>query len=232
MASTLLSVVLIFLISITGIFIVLSIGNTLVDNTMAYSNINENKIVFDGINRAVNLVSSEGYSSRELSYNLPSQIEIFNKSRMIVSKIDSFSGFFEYGSRTFKNNIAYIGGSDVNCEEKDSNNDGTLDYLMENTYIKIGLQRINGVINTKDNILLINEKTSNNTVTLSNSSILINDNYSSSVGTGYSEMDLGANRPVCIAHFYVNSNASISYDIYYKLYAFADFVVIEVKNIY
>lgn len=231
MASTLLSVVLIFLISIIAIYIVLTTGNAVVDNTVSYSNLNENKNIFDGINRALKAVSSEGYAVRELSYNFPAPIEILNKSRIIMSKTGVFAGVFEYGSRTFNDNIAYIGGSDANCEEKDLNNDGSLDYVMENTYLLAGLKKVNGAIDTKDNLFLITEKTNNNTVTISNSSVLIDDNYSTSLGTGYSEMDLGTNKPLCIAHFYVNSNAGISYDIYYKLYAFADFIVIEVKNL-
>lgn len=212
-----------------GIYIVLNIGNTVIDNTKSYSQLNDNKIMINQIDSIIKVVSDEGLGSlREINTVFPEQIEIMNKSRFVQSRVRIFSDLFEYGSRTLKGNINFIGGYDANCYESDINNDGSTDYVMENSFIKVGLQKVNGAIDTKNNIISITNKVQNDTIFPVNSSIFIDDNASTSVGTGYSEIDLGL-KPICIAHFYVSSGTT--YDIYYKLYSFADFIVVEVKNI-
>ncbi len=232
MASNILTLAIIFLMSITAIYFVLNSGNTVIDSAKSYSDFNDAKNSFNYIDNVLKVVSSEGYGSkRELNTYFTSPVDVLNKSRFIQTKIPVFSDSIEYGSRVLKGNIAYIYGSDANCYEADVNNDGSIDYVMENSFIKFGLQKINGPIDTKNNIVFIKNNVNNDFILPKNTSIVIDDNVSSSVGSGYSEMDLIKNAPLCVTHFYIDSNSGVKYDIYYKLYSFADFAVIEVKNI-
>jgi hypothetical protein len=59
---------------------------------------------------------------------------------------------------------------------------------------------------------------------------VIDDNLLTTSGNGYSEISSsGQALPSCQVHFFMNS--TVDYDIYYKLYAGADFFVVEVRNI-
>ena len=79
-------------------------------------------------------------------------------------------------------------------------------------------------------LLQLTEKTNNITTYVGNSSIVINEDPATSVGVGYSEISRsGTNLPLCQVHAFVNMTTD--YDVYYKLYAGADFLVIEVRNI-
>ncbi len=85
------------------------------------------------------------------------------------------------------------------------------------------------VLSTNETIISLTEKTNNHTITFANTSVYVN-NFSTAVGTGYSEISFtGRQMPHCQVHVFVN--ASLDYDIYYKLYTAADFLVSEVRNI-
>ena len=125
--------------------------------------------------------------------------------------------------------MMYISGNDVDCYENGN-------ITMENSYLKAVFQRVDqssplSSINTANNILALEEKTYNTYIYPENTSILIDDDPSTAYGTGYSELSgSGKGLPVCQVHFYVNSSAT-SYDVYYILYAGADFLVIDVRNV-
>jgi len=80
-------------------------------------------------------------------------------------------------------------------------------------------------------VLSIKEKSSETTVSIVNSSIVIDGNQSSSTGNGYSELlRSGTSLPECTVHFFINSTSS-DYDIFYTLYSGADFFVVDIRNV-
>jgi hypothetical protein len=175
--------------------------------------------------------------SRDYKISVTGKIDIIPEEDALQYKKNVDANIFEYLSRKLTKNIITISGADVSCYEQDANNDGNLDFVLEDTYVKFALQKVSKAspmpdIDTKDNIILMMEKTYNTTINLTNSSIVINDNLTTSYGTGYSEiLRSGRNVPECTVHFYVNSTEGTDYDIYYKLYAGADFLAIDVRNI-
>ncbi|MBI5072833.1 hypothetical protein HZA99_03370, partial [Candidatus Woesearchaeota archaeon] len=94
-------------------------------------------------------------------------------------------------------------------------------------------QKVDGNYDTAGNIVLMREKILNTTIRPSDSSIIIDNDMTTSKGTGYSEMNTGKNVARCRVHFFMNSTSinSVSYDIYYTLYSGADFLSVEVRNI-
>ena len=139
------------------------------------------------------------------------------------------SPIIESFSRILSGNIITVSGNDVSCRKQTN-------LVMENTFLRAEFQNIERTtpmssIDTTNNIKFLKEKTLNTQITLLNSSIVIDENASTSAGTGYSEILVqGTSLPACTVHFFINSSAAV-YDAYYILYAGADFLVMDVRNV-
>lgn len=231
------SYVLLFAVVILAISLVLTQGKPVVDSATGSINIKNAEQAMKGIENAIEQVAAEGTnSSRIIVFTIPGRIESIpgENSIQFETEINS-NAAGDYFSRAKNGGIIAIYGNDVSCSEKDGNNDGTKDLVLENTFVTAVFTKTNrtaslGAINTQSNIIQMTEKTGNKTIIFSNSSIIIDDSGATSSGTGYSEiLKTGLALPSCTAHFYINS--TLKYDIYYELYAGADFITAEVRNI-
>lgn len=224
------SIIFLILMIVIGISMVLGIGNPLISAALDTTKINEAESAMKFLEHYTNEVASEGIgAAREADLVLPGEFEIIPEEDSIEYEIITPAKVIDHLTRKVEGNLVYISGSDVDCDD-------TINLTMSNSFINITLNKItktipHSAINTQDNIISVIEKTHNTTAELLNSSIVINDNTTSSNGTGYSEISrTGKQLPVCQAHFFVNSSYA-SYDVYYILYAGADFVVIDIRNI-
>lgn len=221
----LISFVFLFAIVITAMVLVLSVGIPLIDSLTEKAVFDEAKNTLKLIDNAIRNLKQG--SSRLLKFNSPAEFEVIAEEDSIQFKTTS-SIVMEYFSRKLDGNLIQISGADVDCYD-----DGNL--TLENSFIKISFQKIPKTdplsnLDTRDNIRLTEEKTYNTVIYPVSSSIIIDDDPASSSGSGYSEISKsGYDLPSCQVHFHVNS--TVSYDIYYILYAGADFVVIDIRNV-
>jgi len=236
--NTMVSFALLVVIVILAIGIVSAIIIPLVNNMIVSSEIQGAESEIKSIDNVIRNVIREGAGvARAFSFSGPYKIDVFPEEDAIQFRRDIDINLFEYFSRSIAKNMAYIAGADVSCYEQDADSNGTTDLVLENTYVKFAFQKVPKAsplssIDTKNNVVLMQEKTYNTIIYPSNSSVVINDNVTTSFGTGYSEiLRSGLNVPECTVHFYINSGEGTDYDIYYKLYAGADFLVIDVRNI-
>ena len=232
-----LSVALVLLISVMSMVIVLSIGSTALSSATSSSQLIEAENMLRIMDNYISEAKSESEGSmRIVKLTFPGEFLVNAIDNSVQFKANVPAEMFEYGSRIIDGNIARIGGADASCSVADADSDGDNDLIMENSYVKLAFQRVErasplSAIDTKNNIAFITEKTRNATVQPVNSSVVIDNNMSTSTGNGYSEISRTANNlPACTVHFYIE-RSDISYDIYYTLYAYADFVVAEVRNI-
>lgn len=224
----LLSYVLLVLIMMFVIAVVVEIGLPIVQSTQQSVRYEEAVTDLKMIDNYVREVSAEGSgSTRLMKFDSKGNSEVIKGEDAIQMEIPAQLEIISYFSRKISGNTAYISGNDVSCNDETN-------LTLENSYLRIDFNKIypESAINTEKNILLINEKTTGNTIYPVNSSVIIDNNPATAYGTGYSEIPkAGKALPVCYAKFYINSTAGIKYEIVYKLYAGADFVVAEVHNI-
>lgn len=227
---------LLFMIVVGAWVLILNIGASIIESATASIDIREAERTLSYINNMISEVVDEGSgASRVFKFSGKGEYQSIPEEDIIEYKRFSITPPFDYFSRKFIGNIIRVSGNDVDCYESDVNNDGSTDLVMENSFLLVGFQKIDKTnplapIDTKDNILYIKEKTNNISVIPVNSSIVIDEDTSTSYGNGYSELLRKDNDlPRCVAHFFVNS--TVSYDIYYELYAGADFLLIEVRNV-
>lgn len=224
-----LSSVLVFLTVIIAAAIVINIGNEAIESSKQTSSIRDAQNAMFILDNAIKEVSAEGIGAkRSVRISYPGRFEAIPEEDTAQFEAESGLRLFEYLSREFKGNFARISGGDVSCDDN-----GNL--TMENTFLKLQLRNIPRAspmagINTTEILISLTEKSNNTEAIFSNSSIAVDDNPATANGTGYSEISKkGKFLPFCQAHAFVNSTKS--YDIYYRLYAGADFIVIDVKNV-
>jgi flagellin-like protein len=233
-ASELLTLIILFAIVVTAIVIVIVTSQPTVETALSSTDIKNAENILKTIDDNIREVAREGpNSTRVVAFTAPKRFETIPEEDAV--QFSTTSGIFEYLTRVFSNNFVYIAGSDVRCAQEDGDNDGDNDLVLEN-------QRIKGVFlsvakstpyasyDTASTLLRVVEKTGNNTIIFTNTSVVIDDNLLTTSGNGYSEISSsGQALPSCQVHFFMNS--TVDYDIYYKLYAGADFFVVEVRNI-
>ena len=227
----LLSLVFVLVMSIIAITLVLTIGLPIIDTAMNTERVREAKDALSFLDNYIQDVANEGQGAKRVfQFSSPGDFEIIPKEDSIQFEMESGIELYEYMSRRVVENLVHISGADVDCYTNDN-------ITMENTYLKVIFQKVDeasplSAITTDTNILMLNEKTYNSYIYPSNTSIIIDNDPTTAHGTGYSELlRSGRGLPSCQTHFYINSSAGISYDVYYILYAGADFLVADVRNI-
>lgn len=229
--NSIISFVIVVLIATVATSLVLTASRDTIDTATGTTEIKDAEGVLRMLDNAILEVVSEGNgSSRLVEISTVGSFRVLPDEDAIEYETQDATGF-EYLSRVFQRNIAYVAGNDVSCESKDADGDGDDDLVLENTFIRAVFNAVNKTangtqINTTNNIISITEKKDSDTVIFSDSSVFIDG--SSSVGTGYSEIQKADTQmPVCTAHFFVNS--TVDYDVFYRLYAGADFITAEVR---
>lgn len=231
--NTMLSIALLLIMLLIAIFLVLSIGNPTIDAAVKAVDFKSAEDDLHFIDDYIRAVAREGKdATRAFDFASPKAFESVPREDAVQFSSEGSSALIEYFTRVFSGNFVYIGGSNVQCQERDGDGDGTTDLVAENDKMRAVFRRVtaNSPLNTSSILLRLADKTNNVNISVGNSSIVINEDYSTASGVGYTEIGRsGTNLPVCVVHLFVNS--TLDYDVYYKLYAGADFLVIEVRNI-
>ena len=223
------SMAILFLIAVVAFAIVLGIGIPIIDASKQRATFKDAENVAKLLDNAIRQVASEGKGTvRVIEFTSP-EFASLPEEDALEFKIIAGSELLEHLTRRFAGNILYISGSDVSCTSNGN-------ITMENNRIQAVFQKIPKTspysnMDTARNILSIKQKDSSTTVSIANSSIVIDDNQSSASGNGYSELlRSGSSLPACTAHFFINSTSS-DYDVFYTLYSGADFLVMDVRNV-
>lgn len=216
------------LIFVIAAGVVLNVGFPAVDQAAGVSKFDSAIGTMKLLDNAIREVAMEGKGAKRLiKFSSPGEFEVIPQEDAVQFKMRG-PQIIEYLSRKLAGTIAQIGGSDVSCS--DSGN-----LTLENTFLRFDIRRVpqvapNSAIWTNESIMFIREKGSNTAVTPVNSSIIIDGDSTTLNGTGYSEiLRKGNDLPSCTAHVFVNS--TVLYDVYYTLYAGADFIVMDVRNV-
>ncbi len=227
--SNLLSAAVLFLISIIAIALVLGMGIPIVNSAREATELKDAESDLHFIDTYVKTVAREGKDSvRIFKFTSPKQFESIPGEDAIQYSMETQTNFIDYLTRSFSGSFAYISGSNVDCIEKDGDGDGITDLVAENDKIIAVFKKVSGTVDTGEVISQITRKFDNTTVYVGNSSIVIDGDPSTSVGSGYTEISHhGYRLPLCQVHVSVDGN--INYDVFYKLYAGADFFVTEIR---
>ncbi|MEM7813716.1 MAG: hypothetical protein QW548_02330 [Candidatus Aenigmatarchaeota archaeon] len=227
--SVIISWLLVAMLVISGIGIVMLATSPMRAQAEAASALSQAEQALERLDAAILSVSREGIGASRIVAlpALPGMWQLIQEDDTIEFRLPL--SILEPLVRRIRDDMVYISGFDANCSL--GSYAGVPALVMENSYLKAYLQRVNGTIDTSQNVLALHSKVTNMTIAPADSSIEINGDPLTSSGTGFSEMRTGVGMPKCRAHFFVDSAAGLSYDIFYTLYSGADFLVVEVRNI-
>ena len=226
------SIMIMTLFIITAVSMVISMGNPIIEKAKAAAAIGDARSEMVKINDAVMGTVSEGNgSSRKVSMGY------FDGEFVAMDSDDSIRYSMtgpvlsEYLSRSYSNGFYTISGNDVDCYESGGF------IVMENSriafYFKMtGSPESPAAIDTSLHLNRTLQKESGVMLMFSNTSISIDDSTATIGGTGYSELlEEGVDMPVCISHFHVSPASAAPYDVYYILFAGADYIIGEVSGV-
>ncbi len=223
----LISSMVLILVMVIAIGIVINIGMPAVNTAKETAGMKEAESAIKTLDNYIKEVRSEGSGSeRRIKFTSPGEFIASPDEDSIQFKSVSDVELFEYFTRRMAGSLMYISGSDVSCSSGSN-------LTMENSFLKAVFQLTPkatplAAIDTKSNILTIQEKSSSSIASFSNTTVFV-DGVSGN-GTGYSELlASGTTLPSCTVHFFIDSTSD--YDIYYTLYAGADFLVAEIRNV-
>jgi hypothetical protein len=226
---TLVSMSLVFLMVVMALGIVITIGTPTINSAAESLEIKNAQDDMRFIDTYIRSAAAEGRdATRVYKFSSPKTFESIPGEGAVQFSKDVQSNYMEYMTRTYSGNLLSITGSNVDCYET---SEYGIPYLVaENDKVKAYFRKISGQIDSGNVLAKIVQKTNNVTIFFGNSSVVIDNDPSVAVGTGYTEISFpGTRRPLCQIRAFVDS--TMNYDIYYKLYAGADFLVVEVRNI-
>ena len=164
------------------------------------------------------------------------ELVISGKKDEIQYKINPDYPVMEPGTRAVEGPLMISSGPCVSAYESDIDNDGNIDLVLENDIVifavkKIGSPSAPAAINTSELVTYIENKDLAVNITPTDSTIMINDQTSTSYGTGYSELvETGTCIDEAAIKVFVNST-KLHYEVLFTLGRAMDFVDMRVKNV-
>jgi len=238
-ASPLIATVLIVVISFAALSVVILIGMPVINKAKEAAILTEALQYMRSIDNAIREVASEGTGSlRTITLKVSGgEYEVNDEANSFDFIYDIEYGLVELGRFVKEGNLLMMSGVGARASEYDIDDDGNSELVLENSIMKVGIQK-NGTstnyqfINTTRNIRLLNLKDNNITITPEDSSILLDDFQNSTYGNGYSKLiKSGDHLGKAEALVHVNST-NFEYDVVYTLPASADFLIVRVENAY
>jgi len=237
--STLISTAFIVLLTVMAMALTLTIGMPAINKAKEASVINEALQNMKVIDNTIREVASEGSGSLRSP-----QLKVSGGEYRVSQKTNSIDftytikyGMFEPGTFVKDGNLLLMSGVNAKASTYDLNNDGSNELVLENEILRVGLLSSGtsssyAQINTSGIVKMLSIKESGTNVTLTDSSVVLDDYSGSSSGTGYTELVLPGDRlskAEAVAHM---NTTTMSYDIVYTLQSGADFLMVKIQNAY
>jgi hypothetical protein len=237
--STLISTAFIVLMTVMAMALTLTIGMPAINKAKEASVINEALQNMKVIDNTIREVASEGTGSLRSP-----QIKVSGGEYKVNQKANSVDftytlkyGLLQPGTFVKEGNLLMMSGVNAKASVYDLNGDGLDELVLENEILRVGILK-NGTsssqvsIDTSNVIKLLSIKESGTNVTLTDSSVILDDFAGSSSGTGYTELVTpGDNLSKAEAVVHMNTS-TMNYDIVYTLQSGADFLIVKIQNAY
>ncbi|QQG40297.1 MAG: hypothetical protein HYS81_02715 [Candidatus Aenigmatarchaeota archaeon] len=235
--SPVIAAVFVLAISLAAIVIVLKVGIPSFTEAREFATLTEAKGVLLAIDSAIREVASEGEgSTRRLQLRITDGTYVIdNKSQEVRFELQTESEIVAPCVGVREGPILINSGGDVTGAERDENNDGITDLILENSKMmlvinKTGTSASLAAVDTGKLILKMWIKGPNVNVTPSDSTIRLDNVANSNRGSGYTELlDSGTKMGRGRIRAHLENAGGIDYDVIYNLFC-GDYVRIDVQN--
>lgn len=239
MKGDMISSVVVVTIIVASSILVLNVVNPVIEEGRDFQKFNEVKKTMHEIDAAISDVLFEAPGARRiLDVNIKDAKLVVSdgddKLKIRIDNVDIFSS----GVRTQEGNIEISSGPAMKAYEKDIDDDGNTDLVLENGLVIFAIKKLGSpsnhvTVNTTSFVTLMRNKRLNLNVSTPKSGIFINDKETTSYGIGYTELTkLGETSDSSSIHVYINATAAnVTYDATFTLATSLDFVTLQVSHV-
>jgi hypothetical protein len=232
---TLISAILFIAITITAITLVYNSGMPIIKRLGTAASVDQMKEVFQEIDSTVKEVASSGNGSRRRIYlNLdPGKFVVNSTSDQVYWELETDAGVVSPRSHQAYGDVMF--GSNLGTSAYRGSYQGTPSYALENEHILAHFRQIGSPSNsqpysTREILLGIYSKDLGQWMDLGGLEILIDENPSSSQGTGYTGLERESDS---LGYGLLRARMEspyLNYTIYFTLETGADFLIIDAEE--
>lgn len=230
-------VIIIAIVLTTSVVVVMN-TNSILDEAEVKNSVNDAKQVIKTVDSAVSQIMLESTGARRsIDLTLTKGKFIFSGSDDTIKIRLEDTGLLKPGTRIQEENIILQGGGTLSSYEGDILSDGQTDLVLENSAVLLAVKKLGNAteqatINTSSIVAQIRNKRQGINYNNPRTGLFINDVDNTSVGTGYTELQLQSpNLQQNSIILHLNSSANISYDAVFTMSAATDFIELSVRNI-
>jgi len=228
------SVIVVLIVVVSTIIVALAITSLLEENAerQKFNKAKALMLNLDNIIRELLLESSGSKRDIRLDVDYGTFI-VSGKENRIKSILELKSAIIEPGITIREGNLEIISGGGVSAYERDIDNDGTADLVLENEAIlfavkKMGSSANNVSINVRNIVTRIDNKLS--FVSVNATAGFSIEDIDSSSGSGYTELTRqGSNLPSAAIRLYLRSDSGFVYEAIFTLSSRKDFIDMRVN---
>jgi len=223
---------------ITSTVIVINMLSSSFEESKIYGNLNKAKETMSFVDSVIKELAVEAPGARR-TINILSDFGTF----IVDGKGDSIRFFMESpiaildpGTSVREGSLIITSGPVMSAYERDVDNDGTADLVLENGAILFAIKKIGSPtnlvsINTTTIFTMIRNKLADVNITPI-TYIYMDDDLDNAVGTGFTELTVkGSALGSASIRVHVNSSGTKEYDAIFTLRGAQDFIELEMKNI-
>jgi hypothetical protein len=221
-------------IVIASSLIIVSNIMPMIEENQAHQDLSKAKQVMSELDSVINeLIFEARGSMRSMNIVADGSLVVSGKEDSIkfsMNKVGDIS-LYEPGTVKKEGNLLIARGPFIKAYEKDINNDGYPDLVLENDAVLFAVKKFsNEFINTSNMIILIENKLAGLNMT-PKSSITIEEDEKSSYGNGSTELtEAGSYLLTSGIKLYLNTT-NVKYEALFTLGAGQDYIELEVRNI-
>ena len=228
------SVIVVLIIAVSTIIVVLVIASLMEENAERQK-FNKAKALMLNLDNVVRelLLESSG-SKRDIRLDVDYGTFIASgKENRLKSVLELKSAIIEPGVTIREGNLEITSGGGISAYERDIDNDGTTDLVLENEAIlfavkKIGSSTNNVSIDARNIITRIDNKLSSVSVNATPSFGI--EDLDSSSGNGYTELTRqGSSLPSAAIRLYMKSDSGFTYEAIFTLSSKKDFIDMRIN---
>ena len=211
--------------------IVVSNIRPMIEEGQAHQSLNKAKQTMSELDAIINeLIFEASGSRRSINFIADGMLVISGKEDRIKFRTDLLK-LFEPGTKSKEGNLLIVSGPFIKAYEKDIDNDGSVDLILENDAILFAVKKFsNEFINTSNMITIIENKLGGMNITPI-SKITIEEAEESSYGNGSTELtEIGSYLVTSGIKLYLNTT-SVKYEALFTLGAGQDYIKLEIRNI-
>jgi len=224
--STLIAGVLYMGIIVGAIAITLQYAKPTLEMIRDSATIDEAQASLQKVDKAIGDVISEGKGARRvLTLTVTNgEYRIEGAKKSVSFELETDAKLVEPGYAIKQGNVEISANAEVDAYDNGTN------YVLENRYLKVFFNKINGTYNNSFVISGMVQLRNNLSLPLVAVPITIDNDPATMYGTGYTSMEPGFGLATgsVVAHM---SSPSLTYDIHYDLRSEADFITVRIENL-